>query len=519
MRRSRDSGHERGQVLFIVAFAMLALIAIGAIVVDLGLSWMLRRQEQNAADPAAIAASRYIEEGDNATTRGKMNVAACFYAKRNGFFGADNNSCDTARGAGELQVHWPPVSGDFAGRPQMVQVVISAAHASFFGQFLGRPTATVTTSAVAARETVSANTNSLVALDPDSCGAGKTHGNGVVTIEPVENPDTGDPFNGGFVHVNSTCSPTGTYDNQCGSGSGAFHQGGNAGTKIVAPMIYIQGTCQQSGGTVASPVTEGAPPAPDPMAGLFGPRQQDYPAGHCPRKQGNSIVYDTEAPTGTMAGTCNRSQKDSTVTLTPGVYWGGWSFSGNNVTVKLEPGIYIIAGGGAKISGSATIDSTPAAIGGDPNPSTDPARILIFSTDNTTDPDCANDIALARNGQTGWEARCVQGSGRHDRSGEPAGLGPGLRSVEGPSHLAGPQGEQPNRPNQAGRPGGPEPRRHDLRPSRRRQDHRERERHGYAAGRPDHLVDMGHRRQRQPLYAVRPSGPVPHHAAGPGRLS
>ena len=30
---------------------------IGALVVDLGLSWMLRRQEQNAADPGAIAAA------------------------------------------------------------------------------------------------------------------------------------------------------------------------------------------------------------------------------------------------------------------------------------------------------------------------------------------------------------------------------------------------------------------------------------------------------------------------------
>ena len=66
----------RGQVLLIVAFAMMALIAIGAIVVDLGLSWMLRRQEQNAADPASIAASRYIEDGDSAATRTKMDEAA-----------------------------------------------------------------------------------------------------------------------------------------------------------------------------------------------------------------------------------------------------------------------------------------------------------------------------------------------------------------------------------------------------------------------------------------------------------
>ena len=50
--------------MIIVAFSMVVLLGICALVVDLGLSWMLRRQEQNAADPASIAAARYIEEGD-----------------------------------------------------------------------------------------------------------------------------------------------------------------------------------------------------------------------------------------------------------------------------------------------------------------------------------------------------------------------------------------------------------------------------------------------------------------------
>jgi uncharacterized membrane protein len=51
---------ERGQVLVMVAGAMLTLLAIGALVVDLGFSWMLVRHEQNAADPAALAAARWI---------------------------------------------------------------------------------------------------------------------------------------------------------------------------------------------------------------------------------------------------------------------------------------------------------------------------------------------------------------------------------------------------------------------------------------------------------------------------
>lgn len=386
--------HPRGQVLIIVAFAMIVLIGIAALVVDLGLSWMLRRQEQNAADPAAIAAAAYIEEGDTPATRLKMRTAACLYAQENQFFQGDDPACSVA--GSDLQVLWPPTSGPFAGNTGMVQVVITERHASFFGRIFGRETATVTTSAVAAREQTSANSNSLVALHPDQCAAGKTHGNGTVTIDPVVNPETGTDYNGGYVHVNSTCNNT-TFDNSCGNGSGAFKQGGNAGTQIIAPMIYVNGTCEQSGGTVASPVTEGAGVTVDPMANLRGPRQEDYPPGHCPKKQGSMMVYEQSTPT---SDGCKWSQKDTTVTLTPGVYWGGWDFSGQNVTIRLQPGVYIIAGGGISIKGTAEINSTPAAIGGDPDPTADPARVLIYSTDNTVDGTCASSS----------DARCIQGA-------------------------------------------------------------------------------------------------------------
>jgi hypothetical protein len=375
---------------------MVTLLAIGAIVVDLGMSWMLRRHEQNAADPAAVAAAAYIEEGDSAATRAKMHVAACFYAKQNGFFEPDDAGCSAARAANQLRVHWPPATGPFAGNDGMVQVVIRENHPSFFGRVFGRDVATVTTSAVAAREQTSANSNSLVALHPDACAAGKTHGNGTVTIQPAVNPETGTPYNGGYVHVNSTCNPGGTYDNACSNGSGAFKQAGSAGTRIVAPMIFINGTCEQNGGTVVSPVTEGAGVTVDPMANLHGPRQQDYPAGHCPTRQGSMIVYVDSTPTSTG---CEWNRTGTTVTLTPGVYYGGLKISGNNVIVRMQPGIYIMAGGGLSISGSATLDSTPSVIGGGTNPGTDPARVLIYSTDNTTDPACATSTA----------ARCVQG--------------------------------------------------------------------------------------------------------------
>ena len=47
--------HERGAILIHVAFALLALIAFCAFVIDMGMMWVSRGQAQNAADAGALA--------------------------------------------------------------------------------------------------------------------------------------------------------------------------------------------------------------------------------------------------------------------------------------------------------------------------------------------------------------------------------------------------------------------------------------------------------------------------------
>ena len=44
------------------AFGVVVLMGILALAFDLGFSWMLHRKEQNAVDPAAIAAARWLKE-------------------------------------------------------------------------------------------------------------------------------------------------------------------------------------------------------------------------------------------------------------------------------------------------------------------------------------------------------------------------------------------------------------------------------------------------------------------------
>ena len=176
----------------------------------------------------------------------------------------------------------------------MVLVVIRDQHPSFFGQIFDQEFASVATGAVAARETQSANSNSLVALDPTSCGAGHINGNGTITIEPVENPETpGVPFSGGYVQVNSSCDG-GTYDDACGNGSGGIPSQRQCRARAHRAAHVHPRHLPGSGGSVPTPVTEGAPPIGDPLASLVGPRQEDYPAGQCPNNAG---VYQTMNPT------------------------------------------------------------------------------------------------------------------------------------------------------------------------------------------------------------------------------
>jgi hypothetical protein len=370
---------ERGQVLIMTAACMVALLAIGAIVVDLGLSWMLRRQEQNAADPGAIAAARWLRDpitGDPVTPdQTKMNADACMYAQANGFFEGDTN-CAAAIAAGDLRVVSPPISGPYSGSPGKVQVIITAEHPSFFGRILGSDTATVRTDAVASNDAANSNSSSLVALKPDCSGgaSGQISGGGEVRIFPVSSAQ------GGYVHVNSDCGSS--FDDVCTNGVGgtALHISG----ELTTPYAYVVGSCGYSGtgpnGLQCEPVTvtacldEGAVPLGDPLAPLPEPPLAAFPNGVCPDGSTSTPASTSACELkGSGSGACPLVGTVRTCSLPPGVYYGGWDVK-SNVRVQLQDGMYILAGGGIKLSGSSEITTVDNASGL-------AARITIFSTD------------------------------------------------------------------------------------------------------------------------------------------
>ena len=261
MRRPR----QRGQMLAIFAGALVLLLLIGALVVDLGFVMMLRRQEQNAADPAALAAARYIPQGT--AGRASMWSAACFYAHQNGFLPqrTDNGaSCvgGTPTDGSTLTVFYPPSANavEYAGDYAYVEVAIRKPNSSFLAGVIGITQFNVTSSAVAAWDNGSAGASSLVALEPSACQAAKLHGGGGSGGVYIFAATGVDPNSGGFVQVNSTCGQAYGGNDNCMDGP----QGGltiAGGTTVTSNTIYIQGGCTVGGGsaTINAPVDELAP--------------------------------------------------------------------------------------------------------------------------------------------------------------------------------------------------------------------------------------------------------------------
>ena len=377
---SRDP---RGQVLLITAFALIVLVAIGAIVVDLGMSWMLRRQEQNAADPAALAAAKWVNPTVDPV---KMRAEACFYAQLNGFFEGDVG-CAAALASGNFQVNSPPqspLSVPFRGAPHYVEVIINATHPSFFGQFFGEPFGSVRTGAVAKLAgDQSANSSSLIALG-DSCsgstnGASEVGGGGTVTIHPA----TGVTTPGGFVNISAPCGGIGNPAACDGNGTGALKISG--GGHLVVPHAFVVGGCSTNGGgtltcQATSPcLDEQAIPLSDPLFALPEPWPTiTLPIPTCPKLSEINSAADRN-PCNLTKQNCPKVSGVETCTMNPGVYYAGWDI-GPAVKVVLKPGMYVFAGFGIKMNAGASMQS---ATGIDGSGNVIDARVTIFSTDYT----------------------------------------------------------------------------------------------------------------------------------------
>ncbi len=242
---------ERGQALIIIVLAIVGLAGMAGLVIDGGNAFLDRRNAQNAADSAALAAAVSRVRG---TSGQSMSGAALSAAAQNGY---DNNGISNI-----VEVHQPPTAGPYKDNAEYVQVVITSHVKTYFAGVLGwrqltnRVEATSRTKTPEVREIL--NGQAVISLAPDSdCNNHKAfwvHGEGTLDIT------------GGGVFVNSK-------NKQCAfiqQGSGSIRIRDNHQINVVGTATIQKPQLLTPGVTVGVASTSYPPPFFLPKFGCGG---------------------------------------------------------------------------------------------------------------------------------------------------------------------------------------------------------------------------------------------------------
>lgn len=359
-------GRDRGQVLAIFAFGLVGIIAVAALVFDVGQNLVERRKQQDASDAAALAGARWLVEPACQAAPSLANCPQAVAAAR---------AITTAHGyaPSQVEVKIPPdTTTRFAGFPGHMQVAITADRNAYFTGVLGITEHRIAAMAVAANIDGYSFPFSFLALDPTACKAGHAHGNGTLRV-------------GGDVMVLSDCTAPGSLSFD--GNRTIVDVAGNCGT--VGDIDYGPSSTVVCGST-----SEGAPTISDPLTGLKAPAiggstvpsppaptqvvmgTGNLNASHCP---GSSTPATAAAPSA-----CDLSfNRDMVIRIHPGVYYGGLRIreTSRQLTVYMEPGIYVMAGGGFEVSGGVTLTTVDP---GGTTYATGTGGVMIYNTDGPT---------------------------------------------------------------------------------------------------------------------------------------
>lgn len=354
-------------MLVLFAGGILALLVVSALAFDVGMMLVERRDEQNAADAAALAGARYIFDADcvaPAWTCTEARAAATALALANGY--------DDADAVESVQIHIPPIHGRYIAFPNFIEVQIDSERQAIFAGVIGKATWPVGVFATATNDQDLTFPFSMLALNPTACKAIHVAGSG----EVVANGNIQSNSNG------SDCPPS-------EGGDWGLSRTGGGVINITAP----DATCR-SAGEIQDPPSSGtmnctkAPESfalPDPLEDLDPPAKPPLAPtvekiGHsrpieagCPGATGSGAPTETQTTGCDIAGN-GGSSRGTVWVLSPGLYPAGLEID-NEATVYMLPGIYWIGGGGLEVSGDAsliTVDSLATATSIHSLPFTDP---------------------------------------------------------------------------------------------------------------------------------------------------
>ena len=337
-------------MIALMAGGMVAVMIIAAVVFDVGQNLLDRRNQQNAADAAALAGARFLALPGCKPVGGvqpwcqEAADAAAEVATANGY--------TDGVGGRTVDIFIPPnTQSQFPGFPGHMQVVLGGSRGSFFAGVMGNVTQHVATLAVAANIEDFSLPFALLALNETECGAVHITGNGTINI----NAD---------IQVNSNCT-----------GSGAFQIGGSGATvNALSATCSATGTIKVNSGSlncdrqegvdpqlfpaIAGPGTQPIPATPTVTGGITsGPRNKWTVGENCPGQGPTAATLATPATCKIQSG----KPDPAGVHLHPGTYPGGLLLTqapgDAQLSVYMEPGIYYIAGGGLEVQGNIVLRS------------------------------------------------------------------------------------------------------------------------------------------------------------------
>jgi hypothetical protein len=302
---------QRGQVLVLVALAILGLVAMVGLAVDSGAAFTEQRHSQNAADAAVLAAA--LAKVNN---QANWQEAAEQILVQNGF------SVD------QITINHPPSTQDcnpndgqqspYVGNEEYIQVIVRSSTEPYFGQIVGV-------------ETLSTCVEAVAHARPGSNGA-LFNGMGIVTTKT--SGDNTFLLNGS---ANVRVHNSGIFVNS-NSSRGLFLNGG-ASVVMDTYGYTVSGSYGKNGGASVTPgIQQGQPLTINSETFSF-------------------IPPIPTPPTCSANGT--QTTSGSTITFTPGKF-GDITINGG-MTAVFQPGVYCL-NGNLNLNGSATFTSSGRVI-------------------------------------------------------------------------------------------------------------------------------------------------------------
>ena len=284
----------------LIGISMTAMLGFTGLATEVGLWYFTKRTMQGAADSAAYSASTALENGDNSTefTKEGRSVAAKY-----GFVD------DATRGM-SVAVNNPPTSGPNSTNNKAIEVIISQPQTAILSElFLASPP-TIKARAVALTGVL--GQGCVLALD--RAGVNDVFNNGNTTVQ-IPTCD---------IYVNS---PALTAMDLVGQALI------NARAAWIVGQVSTTGQGQLTTSTAPGAGTNtGQQPLNDPYAGVPFP-----------------------APSGPNLGVISGSPTP----YNPGTYS---AINSNGGTITLNPGVYVIDGGGLNLFAGATLTGTGVTI-------------------------------------------------------------------------------------------------------------------------------------------------------------